>query len=55
MDKYRLPKSVKLGDVEVGIDSDYRNILQIFSILNDPDLLEVESVVVALDYFYESE
>ena len=54
-DKYRLPKSVKLGDVEVGIDSDYRNILQIFSILNDPDLLEVESVVVALDYFYESE
>lgn len=52
MNKYSLPKSIEIAGVECGIDSDFRNILQIFTILNDPDLLPQEAAMVALEWFY---
>lgn len=52
MDKYRLPKSIEIAGVECPIDSDFRNILKVFEILNDPDLLYQEAVMLALDWFY---
>ena len=52
MNKYTLPTYIEIDGVECDIDSDYRNILQIFEILNDPDLLPQESAIVALDWFY---
>ena len=52
MDKYNLPTSVKIGEVECAFNSDYRNILYIFEILNDPDLLPHEAAEVALEWFY---
>ena len=55
MDKYRLPKSVMIEDCEVPIDTDFRNILKIFEILNDPDLLTEERVLISLDWFYDSD
>lgn len=52
MNKYNLPKSIEINGVQCGIDADYRNILQIFTILNDPDLLPQEAAIVALEWFY---
>lgn len=52
MNKYRLPKSILIGDTECEINTDFRDILQIFEILNDPDLLDQEKIIIALDWFY---
>ena len=55
MDKYSLPTSVLIGGKEVKFKSDYRDILYLFEILNDPDLLDEEKVMVCLDNFYETD
>lgn len=55
MDKYRLPKSIIINDVECDIAYDFRDALQIFQILNDPDLLEEERILVAMQYFYKTD
>lgn len=55
MDKRSLPKSITIGEVECPINSDYRDILQIFTIFNDPDLLDGEKIACALDYFYKTD
>lgn len=52
MNKHTLPKSVEIDGVECEIDSDFRNILHIFEILNDPDLLPQESAFISLEWFY---
>lgn len=52
MDKYTLPTSIEIDGVECKFDSDFRNILDIFSVLTDPNLLEPEKAVLALDLFY---
>lgn len=52
MDKFRLPTSVTINDIECEFDADYRNIIQVLIILNDPDLLEEERISCALNYFY---
>ena len=52
MDKYTLPKNILIDGVVCEFDSDYRTVLKIFKILNDPDLLEQERILVALDLFY---
>lgn len=52
MNKYTLPTSLEINGKEVGIDADYRNILDILAIFNDPNLLEQEKVYLALTYFY---
>lgn len=55
MNKYRLPKSTTIAGVECEFVSDYRDILEILEILQDPDLLESESIFIALSYFYKTE
>lgn len=54
MDKYTLPTSVMINDIECEFNSDFRNILMIFKILNDPDLLEPERIYCALQWFYKT-
>jgi hypothetical protein len=53
MDKYTLPKNVVIDGVVCEFDSDYRSILKIFEVLKDPDLLEQERILIALDLFYK--
>ena len=55
MDKYTLPTSVEIDGTECKFDSDFRNILEIFKILNEPNLLEGERITIALDLFYTDE
>ena len=52
MNKYRLPTSINIDGVECEFNSDYRDILHIFEALNDPDLLDEEKTMVALQLFY---
>ena len=55
MDRYNLPTSTIIDNVERKFNADYRNIIQIFKILTDPDLLKEEAIFIALDYFYEDD
>lgn len=55
MDKYRLPTKVDFDGTACNINTDYRDVLMIFKILSDPDLLDSEKITVALEYFYEDE
>lgn len=49
---YDLPKSVEVNGTEYAIDSDFRNILTIFSALSDPELTESDKAEVMLENFY---
>lgn len=55
MNKYTLPTSVEIDGVECKFNSDFRDILEIFKILNEPNLLDPEKVTIALDLFYKDE
>lgn len=55
MNYKRLIKSVTIHEHEYKINTDYRDILEIFSAFNDPDLLEGEKVYIALNMFYEED
>ena len=55
MNKYRLPTSINIDGVECEFNSDYRDILHIFEALNDPDLLDEEKTMVALQLFYKDD
>lgn len=55
MDKTILPTSVYIDDVKCKFNSDFRDILQIFEALNDPDLLDSEKIYVSLYLFYEDD
>lgn len=52
---YELPTSVEIGGVEYKIrnNGDYRVILDIFSILEDPTLTKAERILSAVIVFYE--
>ena len=52
---YELPTSVKIGGVEYPIrnNGDYRVVLDIFSILEDPELSKTERILSSLITFYE--
>lgn len=52
MDKYKLCTSTEIGGKECEFDADFRNIIHIMNILNEPNLLEEERIAVALDLFY---
>lgn len=54
MNKYNLPTSTEINGVECEFNSDFRDILYIFKILNDPNLLETERLKCALDNFYKT-
>lgn len=47
-----LPTSVEVGGQEYKIRSDFRAILDIFCVLNDPELDEQERAYATLDIFY---
>ena len=55
MDKHYLPKSVEINGVECTFKSDYRDILYLFEILSDPDLLPQEAVMLACENFYDTD
>ena len=55
MNKHYLPKSVEINGVECAFKSDYRDILYLFEILQDPDLLKGEAVMCACENFYETD
>lgn len=54
MNKYKLATSVLLGDTEYKFKSDFRDILEVIDILNNPDLTDNEKTLLALDLFYET-
>ena len=53
MDLWRLPVTTVLGDREYHLHTDYRDILEIFSYLEDPDLPEAVRWRIAMALFYE--
>ena len=53
MDLWQLPVKVKLGEQVYHLHTDYRDILEIFSYLEDPDLPEAVRWQIALALFYE--
>ena len=55
MEKWSLPKSVKIGDNDIPINADFRNIIQIMLILDEPNLLEEERIEIALEMFYNND
>lgn len=55
MDLWSLPTSAVIGGVEYPINADYRDILEIFRYLDDPDQPEYVRWKVALALFYEGE
>lgn len=50
---YTLPETVKLGDKEYPINSDFRCILDVLEILADNDLTDRERAKYALGFFYK--
>lgn len=55
MNRYRLQTSVEINGVECEFNSDFRDILDIFIVFNDPNLLDQEKVLIALYKFYKTE
>lgn len=55
MSLWSLPTSAKIGGVEYAINADYRDVLDIFRYLDDPDQPEYVRWKVALALFYEGE
>ena len=55
MDKYSLPTSTIINGEVCEFNSDYRDILNIFSVLNDPDLLSNEQGLLSLELFYKDD
>lgn len=55
MNKHKLPTSTIINDIECFFVSDYRDILDIFSVFNEPNLLEGEKIEIALSLFYKTD
>ena len=55
MSLWSLPTSARIGGVEYPINADYRDILEIFQYLDNPDQPEYVRWKVALALFYEGE
>lgn len=55
MDLWNLPTSAVIGGVEHPINADYRDILEIFRYMDDPDRPEYIRWRIALALFYEGE
>ena len=49
---YGLPTSVEVCGTAYEINSDFRVVLDIFEVLNDPDLLDQEKGFFTLGFFY---
>lgn len=55
MDTKKLITSANIGGIECEFYTDFRDIIDIMNILDDPDLLEAERIEIALDYFYKTD
>lgn len=55
MSVWSLPERARIGGREYRLHTDYRDILEIFSYLNDPDIPEQIRWRIALGLFYEEE
>ena len=55
MELWQLPRSAAIGGVTYGIHADYRDILEIFGVLQDESLPEFIRWYTALVLFYEGE
>lgn len=55
MNVWQLPDRAVIGGRTYGIHGDFRDILEIFSYLNDPDLPDFVKWQIALALFYEGE
>lgn len=55
MDKYTLPDCVQIGRYKCDFNTDFRDILDIFMILNEPNLLNEERIILALNRFYKTD
>lgn len=55
MNPWNLPMSAKIGGTEYPINADYRDILEIFRYLDDPDRPEYIRWQIAVALFYEGE
>ena len=55
MDLWSLPTSAVIGGVEYPINADYRDVIEIFRYLDDPDKPEYIRWRIALALFYEGE
>ena len=54
MDKWTLPTSTTINGKEIGFNADFRNIIKIMILLNEPNLLEEERIEIALEMFYNN-
>ena len=55
MNKYILPTELEISSVMCPIKSDYRDILQLFNILDEPNLLDSEKIIIALHMSYTTD
>lgn len=55
MDRRRLITSIDINGVICEFNTDFRDIIDIMNILDDPDLLEIERIEIALEYFYKDD
>ena len=55
MDKRKLPTSTIINGKEISFKADYRDIIDIMLILNEPNLLEEERIEVAAEMFYNND
>jgi hypothetical protein len=55
MNKYYLETKAEIDGVICEFNTDFRDILEIFKILNEPNLLQSERIAIALDLFYKDE
>ena len=53
-DLWRLPREVSIGNRTYGIHADYRDILEIFTYLQNPDLPEFVKWSIVLGLFYDA-
>ena len=52
---WELPESYKIGETVYGLNTDYRDVLEIFTYLDDPDLPEFIKWKIAVALFYQEE
>lgn len=50
---YELPTTAEIDGIEYEMNTDYRNILDIFKILNDANLLDEEKMLLSMELFYK--
>lgn len=55
MNRHKLPTQIEIKGNSIDINSDYRDIIDIFIMMDDPDLLQEEKLLLALEMFYKTD